>query len=229
MSRSSYLRKLWHIRHTHCQLDHFLWEVGNFKQPFGGLRDVRFSFCKNCIKAGYPYCKMGQIRDRKISRISRISQKSRNFPARENFLFYSSSFCGFQDCNCMVSLRDTVHFDHVTSYFLLCPLLYGVALSDSVHWRRKGGGGSRGPLGKWSLKYQDFVKILMLPGLHPLETHNNINYGIFRTLRSSQSPIVCTRVTPIFSLIFSFFLPAHIPEILGLHVAHQGHHQNKTV
>ncbi len=26
----------------------------------------------------------------------------------------------------------TVHFDHVTSYFILCPLLYGVALSDSV-------------------------------------------------------------------------------------------------
>ena len=31
-----------------------------------------------------------------------------------------------------VALRDTVHFDHVTSYFLLCPLLYGVALSDSM-------------------------------------------------------------------------------------------------
>ncbi len=31
-----------------------------------------------------------------------------------------------------VALRDTVHFDHVTSYFLLCPLLYGVSLSDSV-------------------------------------------------------------------------------------------------
>ncbi len=32
-----------------------------------------------------------------------------------------------------VALRDTVHFDHVTSYFLLYPLLYGVALSDSVY------------------------------------------------------------------------------------------------
>ncbi len=31
-----------------------------------------------------------------------------------------------------VALRDTVHLYHVTSYFLLHPLLYGVALSDSV-------------------------------------------------------------------------------------------------
>ncbi len=31
-----------------------------------------------------------------------------------------------------VALRDTVHLYHVTSYFLLYPLLYGVALSDSV-------------------------------------------------------------------------------------------------
>ncbi len=36
-----------------------------------------------------------------------------------------------------VALRDTIHFDHVTSHFLLCPLLYGVALSDSVHYLRK--------------------------------------------------------------------------------------------
>ncbi len=32
-----------------------------------------------------------------------------------------------------VALRDTVHLYHVTSYFLLYPLLYGVALSDSVN------------------------------------------------------------------------------------------------
>ena len=31
-----------------------------------------------------------------------------------------------------VALCDTEHFDHVTSYFFLCPLLYDVALSDSV-------------------------------------------------------------------------------------------------
>ncbi len=33
-----------------------------------------------------------------------------------------------------VALCDTVNFDHVTSCFLLCPLLYGVALSDSVEF-----------------------------------------------------------------------------------------------
>ena len=31
-----------------------------------------------------------------------------------------------------VAQHDTVHLYHVTSYFLLYPLLYGVALSDSV-------------------------------------------------------------------------------------------------
>ncbi len=87
MSRSSYLRKLWHIRHT--QLDYFLWRVVNFKQPFGGLRQVRFSFRKNLLIAREPYCTTGLTHDRKISRISRFSRKSRNFPARENFLFYS--------------------------------------------------------------------------------------------------------------------------------------------
>ncbi len=36
-----------------------------------------------------------------------------------------------------VAQRDTVHLYHVTRYFLLYPLLYGVALSDSVTIRHQ--------------------------------------------------------------------------------------------
>ncbi len=61
----------------------------NFGRLFDGLRQVRFSFCKNLLKGREPYCKTGLIHDRKISRTARFSRKSRNFPARENFLFYS--------------------------------------------------------------------------------------------------------------------------------------------
>ncbi len=45
----------------------------------------------------------------------------------KNFILWSSGLQLFG-----VALRDTVHLYHVTSYFLLYPLLYGVARSDSV-------------------------------------------------------------------------------------------------
>ena len=77
------------VSHSSQTISSLFFDMPTLEGYFGGLRQVRFSFCKNLLKAREPYCKTGLIHDRKISRISRFSRKSRNFLAREIFLFYS--------------------------------------------------------------------------------------------------------------------------------------------
>ena len=76
------------IRHT--QVAHFVHGHANSGGLFGHLRVVRFSFCKNLVKAWDPYCMVVIFASRKCSRISENSRNSRKFPARENLLFYST-------------------------------------------------------------------------------------------------------------------------------------------
>ncbi len=67
----------------------------NFGRLFGGLRVVRFSFCKILVEAKDPYCKTVIFASRKFSRIRGNSRNSRKFPARENSLFYSTQILPF--------------------------------------------------------------------------------------------------------------------------------------
>ncbi len=102
----------WHIGQavhlvTLKQVAHFV--HANFGGLFGSLRVVRFSFCKNLMKAWDQYCKMVIFTSRKFSRISENSRNSRKFPARENLLFYS--ICLLVDyCQTMVFILNSIYF-----------------------------------------------------------------------------------------------------------------------